>query len=408
MEKDSNITCSTQELTIKSDKKRLSKLTIILIITIIIFILLFLFFPKFKLNGKKEENIEAGMTYIDNGFSLTFLGKDISSKVRISGTVDTTHLGTYTLYYHMPYLPFPITRTVTVVDTTPPHISLNGEQYMHISYQTTFSEPGYLAQDNLDGDLTNKVIKTEQKISEKEKKIQYQVSDSSGNITTVERMITTIDNVKPTLTLKGNIALFLTVGDTYQEEGATANDEVDGDLTNKIQISGTVDTTTPGVYTILYQIRDTSQNEATATRKITVATKVVPQTQGSIYLTFDDGPSTTITPKILDVLKEHNVKATFFILNYNENTESIVKRIVAEGHSIAIHGYSHQYRQIYTSSEAFMENITKLQEKIKKSTGVTTKLLRFPGGSSNTVSKFNPRYYDKTYQRGIRKRISLF
>ena len=108
---------------------------------------------------------------------------------------------------------------------------------------------------------------------------------------------------------------------------------------------------------------------------------------GVIWLTFDDGPSANITPKILDILKKENIKATFFVINYSESNEHLVKRIVAEGHTIGIHGYSHEYSKIYKSKETFMNNVYTLQDRIYKSTGVKTMYTRFPGGSSNTVSK---------------------
>ena len=110
-------------------------------------------------------------------------------------------------------------------------------------------------------------------------------------------------------------------------------------------------------------------------------------TKGVIYLTFDDGPSASITPKVLDILKKEKVKATFFVLNYSKSNEKLIKRIVKEGHTIGIHGYSHVYSKIYKSKKAFLNNIYSLQEKIEKSTGVKTKYMRFPGGSSNTVSR---------------------
>ena len=125
--------------------------------------------------------------------------------------------------------------------------------------------------------------------------------------------------------------------------------------------------------------------------KCTIKVKNLPtdnkSTKGVIYLTFDDGPSATITPKVLDILKKEKIKATFFVLNYSKSNEKLIKRIVKEGHTIGIHGYSHEYSKIYKSKKAFLNNVYSLQEKIKKSTGVTTKFMRFPGGSSNTVSR---------------------
>lgn len=85
-----------------------------------------------------------------------------------------------------------------------------------------------------------------------------------------------------------------------------------------------------------------------------------------IYLTFDDGPSTNITPQILDILKEENVQATFFIVDFGGTKTDIVKRIVNEGHTIAIHGKSHVYKEIYKSVDDYMNNINYMNEKIKK------------------------------------------
>ena len=118
---------------------------------------------------------------------------------------------------------------------------------------------------------------------------------------------------------------------------------------------------------------------------------------GTIYLTFDDGPSSNITPLILDVLKEEDVKATFFIINYDSVGEELIKREIAEGHSIGLHGYSHTYSEIYQNEDTYMNNLNVLQEKLKDSTGIVSKITRFPGGSSNTVSK--------KYNEGIMYRL---
>lgn len=113
------------------------------------------------------------------------------------------------------------------------------------------------------------------------------------------------------------------------------------------------------------------------------------ENKSQIYLTFDDGPSHDITPKILDILKEENVHATFFIINFSQSKEELIKREVQEGHSVGLHGYSHEYKKIYKSEETYMSNLNDLQAKVENLTGVKSTITRFPGGSSNTVSRFN-------------------
>ncbi len=111
------------------------------------------------------------------------------------------------------------------------------------------------------------------------------------------------------------------------------------------------------------------------------------QTKKQIYLTFDDGPSQN-TDEILDILKEYNVKATFFVVGkMDEQSVKAYQRIVAEGHTLAMHSYSHKYDEIYASKESFIEDLSMLQEYLYQVTGIWSRFYRFPGGSSNTVSK---------------------
>ena len=101
-----------------------------------------------------------------------------------------------------------------------------------------------------------------------------------------------------------------------------------------------------------------------------------------IYLTFDDGPSDRVTPKILDVLKKEKVPATFFIVGTQaERRKNILKRIYDEGHSIGVHSYSHKYKEIYSSREALLKDIDKCNDVICSVTGSFTNIYRFPGGS---------------------------
>lgn len=106
-----------------------------------------------------------------------------------------------------------------------------------------------------------------------------------------------------------------------------------------------------------------------------------------VYLTFDDGPSGN-TDAILDILKEYDVKATFFVVGKtDEASRAVYRRIVEEGHTLGMHSYSHKYEEIYASEESFVEDLTQLQEYLYEVTGVWPRYYRFPGGSSNTVSR---------------------
>ncbi len=106
-----------------------------------------------------------------------------------------------------------------------------------------------------------------------------------------------------------------------------------------------------------------------------------------VYLTFDDGPSTN-TIKILDILDEYDVKATFFVTGQNaDDNEDLYREIVKRGHTLGMHSYSHVYSDIYRSRESFAKDFNKIRDYLTDTTGVTPVYYRFPGGSSNTVSK---------------------
>lgn len=103
------------------------------------------------------------------------------------------------------------------------------------------------------------------------------------------------------------------------------------------------------------------------------------------YLTFDDGPSKSVTPLILDLLKQENIKATFFVLGSRVDLNPhILKRTYKEGHFIANHGYSHIYSKIYSSTGSVLEEYIKTQDAIKNALGIDYNghLFRFPGGST--------------------------
>ena len=105
-----------------------------------------------------------------------------------------------------------------------------------------------------------------------------------------------------------------------------------------------------------------------------------------VFLTFDDGPSTAVTPYILDLLTQQNIKATFFVLGSKvEANPDLVKREYDEGHYIANHGYSHKYSEMYASTQNVLDEYNKTNDLIKNAIGnqnYNSLVFRFPGGSS--------------------------
>ena len=120
-----------------------------------------------------------------------------------------------------------------------------------------------------------------------------------------------------------------------------------------------------------------------------------PDIRKSIFLTFDDGPSDNITPQLLDMLKNHGVHATFFVIGtYAEEYPEIVKRAYDEGHTIAIHTYTHDYHDIYASVDAYIEDFNRTEALLMQITGEKPRFWRFPGGGGN-------HYVSKDTQREI-------
>lgn len=136
-----------------------------------------------------------------------------------------------------------------------------------------------------------------------------------------------------------------------------------------------------------------SGNETQQTRYDSVVTGIDTQDNlaketdvHKVYLTFDGSPNAN-TDKILDVLAQYGVKATFFVTgDDSEEMKSVYERIVADGHTLGMHSYSNKYSTVYASAEAFTEDFDKLSTYLKTVTGADCKYYRFPGGSSNEIS----------------------
>lgn len=264
-----------------------------------------------------------------------------------------------------------------------PELKLLGKKEINLSLNEKYTDPGYKIVPN------NKKYKVvidnnidENKTGSYEVKYSLQVKNKIINKV---RKVNVIDNISPEITLKGSDNIKLYESSDYEEPGFIAFDNYDGDITKNVIVQNDIKEEI-GDYKITYIVEDSSGNKTMVTRNVKILDKK--KNIGTIYLTFDDGPSNN-TSKILDILKREDIKATFFLVNFNSSYNPAVKRIYDEGHSIGIHSYTHNYKLIYSSVSAYFDDLNKMNDKIKTITGSDTKLLRFPGGSSNTISSFN-------------------
>lgn len=264
-----------------------------------------------------------------------------------------------------------------------PKIKLNGKKIVIINIGEKYEEKGfkvYLGNKQVDFDvkIENNINLNKIGIYNIKYKINYY-----NKIISVNRKVKIIDNESPVIELVGSNEIDIILGNNYEELGYQAIDNYDLDITNKVIVTSNVENKI-GKYEINYKVFDSSGNIGVEKRIV----NVIENHNGVIYLTFDDGPS-NITSKVLDILKKENIKATFFVIGFNNYMNSTIKRIVSEGHTIALHSYSHKYNIIYSSLTNYFNDLKLLEDSIKSVTGIQPKIVRFPGGSSNTISSFN-------------------
>ena len=342
--------------------------------------------------GPAEVVLEYGQTYTDPGAKAVLHGSlfwkagiDPGIPILMEGSVDDGRLGKHTITYsaQLRSLRASADRVVRVVDTQCPVITLVPDKPEDLLPGKIYKEAGFTATDNFDGDITDRVIRVEE-----EGLVTYAVLDASGNPGYAERKIPVVDRTPPVITLNGGVDYSFALGTCFADPGYFAQDNIDGDLTDAVEVSGEVDWLTPGTYPVTYTVRDAMGNEACLTRNFTVRGGAQQDTvtpKGKvIYLTFDDGPG-PYTHALLRVLKKYGVKATFFVVG--DKNPDLLREIVEDGHSIGVHTTCHDYQKIYSDPQDYFRDLYAMQDTILRETGVETWLMRFPGGSSNTVSR---------------------
>lgn len=380
---------ATKEFFKKNKKLVIAVTGIVVTLLFLIILFLSLFNININLNGSPKETIEYGDTYTEQGATAAFntpASKNVPLNVTIKGSVDSSKLGTYHIHYKAKKGIFSVqkSREVKIVDTKAPIIELNKIDGYYPKTGETYQEEGFTATDNYDGDITSKIKRTEDK-----NVITYTVSDSSGNKTSVQRTIEYNNGIAPTITLNGDSDITIKAGTRFEDPGCTAKDSHGNDISDSVSVSDNISTYRAGTYTITYSVTDKFGNETSIDRTVTVeAVKQTATTSSGnkvVYLTFDDGPGAH-TQQLLDILDKYNVKVTFFVTNVNSGYENMIAKEAAAGHTVAIHSASHDYKKIYSSVDAYFADLNEMSDIIYAQTGQRPKLIRFPGGSSNTVS----------------------
>ena len=357
-----------------------------LIFLFVLGILFFLLFKKsiiFEVNDNNEDIVEVNSNYDVPSIKACYGNKFKCTEVDVEAVsdVDIKVLGSYKVEYIAYYKKHKKTyvRKVNVVDRQIPEITVDNE-VLSVCPNADNYDINYKAYDNYDGDLSDKVEKNIIDDS-----LVLSVSDSSNNSFSKNVQIKREDVENPTISLSGNNVMYIPLNSSFSEPGYEAYDNCDSTITDKVSVDGSVNTSSPGVYVLNYSVIDSVGNSVSVSRIVNV---YAPNGNGSkiIYLTFDDGPS-QYTGELLDILAKYNVKATFFVTGINRNYSYYIKQAFDQGHTIALHTNSHNYSVVYSSVDAYFNDLNAVNELVKSQTGSYSSLIRFPGGGSNTVSK---------------------
>ena len=351
---------------------------------------------RFIMNGDAEMTLECGQPFVEPGVSAVTTGRLFGDgkkplNVAATGLPDSSVPGRYELRYSARYMldSYHTGRVVNVVDTTAPVITLQHSEGYEPTWMSGYVEEGYTATDNADGDVSDRV-----EVYEEAGRRIYTVTDSAGNTATAERIIDLTER-PPVLTLLGDENTVLRAGtDEYRDAGCQAVDALGNDISDRLEMWTDVVPYASGVYDVVYSIYNDAGEAVSVSRTVTVLPAETHETVTpdgkTIYLTFDDGPG-PYTEALLDLLAKYDAKVTFFVTGQFPKYFSSIGRAYREGHSVGVHTYSHDWYDVYSSEDAFFADFNAMQEVIREQTGSTTKLYRFPGGSSNTVSKsYNP------------------
>jgi outer membrane protein OmpA-like peptidoglycan-associated protein len=268
--------------------------------------------PVISLIGSDPVDIDAGTSYSDAGASaVDSLDGDITGDIVTVNPVNTSVPGSYTVTYNVTdaagNAATEVTRVVNVADFTPPVITLLGSDPVNIQQDGTYTDAGATALDGFDGDITGDIV-TVNPVNTSvlgSYTVTYNVSDAAGNAATqVTRVVNvTSDSVPPVITLLGSNPVDVPLSSSYSDAGATASDDVDGDISSSIVTVNPVDTMQVGSYTVTYNVSDAAGNSATqVTRTVNVTFDSAPDSDGDGIANGDEGTGDFDNDGVLDFM----------------------------------------------------------------------------------------------------------
>lgn len=388
--------------------------------------------PEIKLKGKKIVRVAINGKYKEKGCTaIDDCDGDLTEQVKVKGKVNTKKAGEYPVSYTVADSAGNVgraVRTVRVTDMTAPTITLKGDEIVYVELGAQYEDPGCEATDNLDGDLSALVKTGDGPDTTKGGiyEVSYSVKDSSDNEATAKRTVvvinrqvtsdnvgqggtsqgaggtqgTTAGNAGTQGTTAGNAgAQGITAGDAGTQGITAGNAGTQGTSAGNAGGQGITAGNAGGQGTSAGNTGTQGTSAGNAGAQGTTATEQGGEADGTqrsvsavsntgdkiVYLTFDDGPG-KYTQKLLDVLDQYNVKATFFVTNQYPEYQELIKAEHEKGHTVALHSYSHDYASIYASQEAFYKDLQKMSDVCYEQADIRPTIIRFPGGSSNTVS----------------------
>lgn len=325
-----------------------------------------------------QRNIEINSVVDFSSFLKDVKDGSVQDVVIDSSAVDVKKIGEYNVIYK--YHDKEYSLKVKVVDTISPTFEVQSKS---VALHQTI-DPAKLVKNIKDESQTKVSFAKKYTFDEVgEKEVEVIVSDEYNNQASKKVMVKVVEDKQAPEIIVGNASVIVG-SDIDLNALASVKDDFDPQPTLQVD-KNQVDTQKKGNYKVKYVAQDASGNRSEKEITIQVVDKTG-EDEKVVYLTFDDGPS-RYTPEVLKILERYNCKATFFITGMNSSYRKYISTAHDQGHTIGLHTYSHSYSKVYASTDAYFKDLEKVGQLAKDYIGFVPKYIRFPGGSSNAVSK---------------------